>query len=83
MLRTNDPGTPEPATSLNHRLDLTQAMGQLVKRERAMLLLAYSQGATHEEIAAVVGVKTSSVKPLLFRARRRLARLLGREGGAS
>jgi RNA polymerase sigma-70 factor (ECF subfamily) len=77
---TNDAGTRPPDSSLNHRLDLTQALRRLGKRERAMLLLAYSQGSTHEEIAAVVGVKTSSVKPLLFRARRKLAGLLGRGG---
>jgi len=42
-----------------------------------MLWLAYGQGASHEEIARVVGVRTGSIKPLLLRARRRLASLLG------
>jgi RNA polymerase sigma-70 factor (ECF subfamily) len=73
-------GTQRPDASLNHRLDLAQALGQIGKRDRAMLLLAYAQGSSHEEIAAVVGVKASSVKPLLFRARRKLAELLGRGG---
>jgi RNA polymerase sigma-70 factor (ECF subfamily) len=64
------------------RMDLASAMSKLKKRERALLWLAYAQGASHREIAEVVGVATSSVKPLLYRARRRLALLLGREGGA-
>lgn len=59
------------------RTDLSRAMAQLKPRERAMLWLAYSQGSSHREIASVVGVKADSVKPLLFRARRRLAALLG------
>lgn len=59
------------------RTDLKRAMAQLKPRERAMLWLAYAQGSSHKEIAAVVGVQPASVKPLLFRARRKLAELLG------
>ena len=62
----------------NRRMDLTRAMARLRSRDRAMLWLAYAQGASHKEIAEVVGVGTGSVKPLLFRARKRLAGLLGR-----
>jgi RNA polymerase sigma-70 factor (ECF subfamily) len=61
------------------RTDLSRAMSQLKPRERAMLWLAYGQGSSHREIASVIGVKADSVKPLLFRARRRLAALLGGE----
>lgn len=63
----------------DQRTDLHRAMAQLKPRERAMLWLAYAQGSSHREIAEVVGVKADSVKPLLFRARRRLASLLGGE----
>lgn len=59
------------------RVDLDRAMAQLKPRERAMLWMAYAQGSSHKEIATVVGVKADSVKPLLFRARRKLAELLG------
>lgn len=58
-------------------VDLERAMSRLRPRERAMLWLAYGEGSTHREIAEVLGVKSASVKPLLFRARRRLAELLG------
>jgi RNA polymerase sigma-70 factor (ECF subfamily) len=64
-------------TALDTRLDVTQAMSRLRGRERAMLLLAYAHGASHEEIAATMGVRTASVKTLLLRARRRFAALLG------
>jgi RNA polymerase sigma-70 factor (ECF subfamily) len=63
--------------SADTRVDLDRAMAQLKPRERAMLWMAYAQGASHKEIASVVGVKSDSVKPLLFRARRKLAELLG------
>ena len=42
-----------------------------------MLWLAYALGSSHAEIAEIVGVKSGSVKILLFRARRKLAGLLG------
>jgi RNA polymerase sigma-70 factor (ECF subfamily) len=57
--------------------DCTRAMAHLQPRERAMLWLAYAEGASHREIAAVLGLSPASLKPLLFRARRKLAALLG------
>jgi RNA polymerase sigma-70 factor (ECF subfamily) len=73
------PGVPQVA--VERRLDLNRAMARLKPRDRALLWLAYAQGATHREIAQVVGVGQASVKPLLFRARRKLAGLLARSGG--
>jgi RNA polymerase sigma-70 factor (ECF subfamily) len=58
------------------RADLKRAMASLKPREREMLWLAYGQGSTHREIAAVLGVQAGSIKMLLFRARRRLASLM-------
>jgi RNA polymerase sigma-70 factor (ECF subfamily) len=52
-------------------------MAQLRPRDRAMLWLAYAQGASHDEIAGMVGVRPSSMKALLSRARRKLAVALG------
>jgi RNA polymerase sigma-70 factor (ECF subfamily) len=57
--------------------DLRRAMSHLKPRERALLWLAYAQGSSHKEIAQSMGLRTGSVKLLLFRARRRLAALLG------
>jgi RNA polymerase sigma-70 factor, ECF subfamily len=59
------------------RADFTRAMSNLKPRERAMLWLAYAEGASHREIADVLGLRPGSLKPMLFRARRRLAALLG------
>jgi RNA polymerase sigma-70 factor (ECF subfamily) len=59
------------------RIDLARAMARLTRRQRNLLWLAYAQGSSHEEIAATLGLKTASIKALLFRARRRLASLLG------
>ena len=62
------------------RIDLHRAMARLRPRERDLLWLAYALGSSHEEIAASLGLKAASIKALLFRARRRLASLLGRPG---
>ena len=76
----------DTAKEFEHATDLERAMSSLKPRDRAMLWLAYAEGSSHKEIAGVLGVKTASVKLLLFRARRRLAGLLGRpiasKGGA-
>ena len=66
-------GSPEKSADLN------RALSQLKPREREMLWLAYAEGASHKEIGEILGLQTSSLKILLFRARRRLAVLLGRE----
>ena len=55
------------------RTDVRRALGRLKPRERAMLWLAYANGSSHAEIAGVLGLKTGSIKLLLFRARRKLA----------
>jgi RNA polymerase sigma-70 factor (ECF subfamily) len=58
------------------RADLSRAMAKLRPRDRSLLWLAYGQGASHREIAEILDLKAASIKLLLFRARRRLARLL-------
>lgn len=65
------------AVSTERASDLRRAMSHLKPRERALLWLAYAQGSSHKEIAQSLGLRTGSVKLLLFRARRRLATLLG------
>lgn len=59
------------------RADVRRALGELKPRERSLLWLAYAHGASHREIAEVLGLKTASIKLLLFRARRKMAHLLG------
>jgi len=77
----NEPGAladgRDVAAETQKRADLERAMAQLKPREREMLWLAYAHGSSHEEIAASLGLRKSSIKILLFRARRRLASALG------
>ena len=68
------------AVETQERSDLQRAMSQLKERERDLLWLAYGQGSSHEEIAGSLGLKTGSIKPLLFRARRKLAGILKAQG---
>lgn len=62
------------------RTDLRRAMRRLEPAQRELLWLAYAQGASHEEIAEIVGVRTASVGTMLLRARRKLAGFLGAKG---
>jgi RNA polymerase sigma-70 factor, ECF subfamily len=59
-------------------IQLQDALQQLKVRERQLLWLAYMEGASHKEIADSIGVKAASVRALLFRARHKLAGLIGR-----
>jgi len=71
-----DPQSADAANGAVRRLDLARSMARLKPRERDLLWLAYAQGSSHKEIAEALGLKTASIKLLLFRARRRLAGLL-------
>lgn len=66
-------------SSAESRLDLGRAFDRLKRRERELLWLAYAEGSSHQEIGLALGLRTASIKMLLFRARRRLAGLLGRD----
>ena len=64
------------------RHDMMRVFAELKPQERALLWLAHVEGSSHEEIADALGVKTRSVKVMLFRARKRLAVILTRYGFA-
>lgn len=78
---------PQAAVSspLESQIDVGRAMDRLKPRERTLLSLAYVQGWSHAEIAEALGLRTTSLKALLWRARRRFAEALrvGRPGGRS
>ena len=59
------------------RSDLGRALVRMKPRERQLLWLAYAEGASHKEIAEASGMKAASVRPLLFRARKKLMALIG------
>ena len=52
-------------------------MSRLRPRDRALLWLAYAQGASHDEIGSVLGLKSASVRSMLFRARQRFSAVIG------
>jgi len=56
---------------------LGPAMAQMRPRDRQLLWLAHAEGYSHREIAEVTGLGCASVRLLLFRARRKIAKLLG------
>jgi RNA polymerase sigma-70 factor (ECF subfamily) len=62
---------------LNVRLDVLRVIESLKPRERELLWLAYVEGLSHAEIAFAMRLTVLSVRPLLFRARRKAAGLLG------
>ncbi len=65
-----------PEHEVTVRTDLGRAMKRLEPVQREMLWLAYAQGASHEEIAEILGVRAISVRTLLLRARRKLGAFL-------
>lgn len=62
------------------RHDMMRVFAELKPQERALLWLAHVEESDHEEIGAALGVKSKSVRVLLFRARKHLADLLSRRG---
>jgi len=86
FLSQHDPdlcGGGDPSGKADLSADLDRALQALSPKDRALLWLAYAEGASHEEIASAVGVRRSSLKSMLFRARRRLAALLGAPQGGT
>jgi RNA polymerase sigma-70 factor (ECF subfamily) len=71
---------PVPEQQAAIRTDLSRALQQLEPLQRELIWLAYAQGASHEEIGAILGLRAISVRTLLLRARRKLAGIL--TGGA-
>ena len=55
---------------------LGPAMAKLTPRERQLLWLAHAEEYTHAEIAEITGLNAMSIRIMLFRARKKLARLL-------
>lgn len=68
----------EPREVLRH--DMMKTFAELKPRERALLWLAHVEEADHDDIGEALGVKTKSVKVLLFRARKKLGELLSKKG---
>ncbi|HXR38566.1 MAG TPA: sigma-70 family RNA polymerase sigma factor [Terracidiphilus sp.] len=59
---------------------LGPALAQMRPRDRQILWLAHAEGYSHREIAQITGLASASIRLLLFRARRRIARILMAQG---
>lgn len=68
--------TASEAEQSDSQMMLGSALAELRPRERQLLWLAYAEGYSHQEIAEVTGLMSASIRLLLFRARRKAARLL-------
>jgi len=75
---------PLRAEAAPHRVelasDIERLFQQIAPRERALLWLAYVEGADHREIAEILQLKEASVKVLLFRTRRKMEAILRDHG---
>lgn len=68
------------ADQIDARSDVSRVLAEMKPRERELLWLAYVEGSSHREIAEAVGLREQSIRPLLFRARQKLAALLRERG---
>jgi RNA polymerase sigma-70 factor (ECF subfamily) len=63
---------PDTSDRMAMRQRLENMLGQLEKRDRAMLVMKEVEGFSVEEIAESMGLNANTVKVRLFRARRRI-----------
>jgi len=70
---------PDTSDRMAMRERLESMLGQLDKRDRAMLVLKEVEGFSVEEIAESMGLNANTVKVRLFRARRRIVEYSRRE----
>ena len=68
--------SPDLMAGIDSRATLDPAMARMRPRERQLLWLAHAEGYSHREIAEITGLAAASIRLLLFRARRKIARLL-------
>lgn len=60
--------------------DVSRVFERMRPRDRAVLWLTHVEGWSHAEVGQALGLKAISVRVLLFRARKTLARQIRRAG---
>ena len=68
----------DASAEMDCRVMLGPAMARMRPRDRQLLWLAHAENYSHREIAEITGLGVTSIRLLLFRARREMARLLQR-----
>ena len=66
-------------SGIESQVTLDPALLQMRPRERQLLWLAHAEGYSHREIAEITGLNAAGIRLLLFRARRKIARLLRKQ----
>jgi RNA polymerase sigma-70 factor (ECF subfamily) len=66
-------------SSIDSQATLDPALARMRPRERQLLWLAHAGGYSHREISEITGLSASGIRLLLFRARRKLARVLRKQ----
>ena len=64
------------SSQVDSQVELGPALARMRPRDRQLLWLAHAEGYSHREIAEITGLASTSVRLLLFRGRRKMARLL-------
>jgi RNA polymerase sigma-70 factor (ECF subfamily) len=73
---------PDELSRIDSQAALDPAMARMRPRERQLLWLAHAEGYSHREISEITGLSAAGIRLLLFRARRKIARLLRKQLGA-
>jgi RNA polymerase sigma-70 factor (ECF subfamily) len=75
-------GAGDGLSRIDSQATLGAAMARMRPRERQLLWLAHAEGYSHREISEITGLSAAGIRLLLFRARRKIARLLRKQIGA-
>lgn len=67
---------PDRTAQADSQAMLGPALAQMRPRDRQLLWLAHAEGYSHQEIAQITGLASTSIRLLLFRARHKIARIL-------
>lgn len=76
----HSPAVDGPAHHLHLRNDLWRVFKTLKPRERQLLWLGHVEQFSHQEIGQILGLKPSSIRLLMYRARRKLAGMMEEAG---
>lgn len=68
--------TKSGVTNNDLKMDMEKFFSKIEIRERELLILAYVEGYSHNEIAEITGKQPASVKVMLFRARKNLLSIM-------
>ena len=74
------PSRERMAETVSLREDMSRMLERLNPRDRQLLWLAYVEGSSHREISGITGLRTASIRPMLFRARQRMSEMLRAAG---